>query len=59
MGLGSEVSHDEIKQQFINLFSDFERRQEMNKKMLDIDLKHGFEEVWAIVKSKYREFKLS
>lgn len=58
MGLGSEVSHDEIKQQFINLFSDFERRQEMNKKMLDIDLKHGFEEVWAIVKSKYREFKL-
>ena len=30
----------------------------MNNKMLENDIKHGFEEVWGVVKSKYREFNL-
>lgn len=38
--------------------NDFELRQAMNNKMLEIDLKHGFEECWSVVKSKYREFNL-
>lgn len=58
MGIGSYLSQEEIINQFNEVANDFELRQAMNKRMLDIDLKHGFEEVWGVVKSKYREFKL-
>ncbi|WP_299522954.1 cytidylyltransferase domain-containing protein [uncultured Methanobrevibacter sp.] len=58
LGLGSYLSQEEIMHQFNMLVTDFELRQSMNEKMLNIDLKHGFEEVWGVVKSKYREFEL-
>ncbi len=58
MGMVSHLSQEEIMNQFNEVAGDFELRQAMNKRMLDVDLKHGFEEVWAVVKSKYREFNL-
>ena len=58
MGMGSYLSQEDIIEQFNIVANDFELRQAMNNKMLEIDLKHGFEEVWGVVKSKYREFNL-
>ena len=58
MGLGSYLTQEDIIEQFNIVANDFELRQAMNNKMLEIDLKHGFEECWSVVKSKYREFNL-
>ena len=59
MGLGAEISQEKIIEQFNTIVNDFELRKTMNKRMLSVDLKHRFENIWAIVKSRYRDFKLS
>ena len=58
MGLGVDVDKQQIIDQFISLVNDYELRLEMNRKMLDIDLKDGFENIWAIVRERYRKFEL-
>jgi hypothetical protein len=58
MGLGSSIDETDISNQFIELVDDFERRIEMNEKMLSIDLKNGFENMYAVVKAEYRKFEL-
>ena len=45
--------------QFIELVNDYDKRIDMNEKMLSIDLKNGFENIWAIVKEEYRKFELN
>ena len=58
MGLGEAVTQEEIAEQFINLVNNSELRAAMNRKMLLIDLKNGFENIYAIVKEEYRKFEL-
>ena len=58
MGMGAYLSQEDIIKQFNEVVDDFELRNVMNKRMLEIDLKHGFEKIGDIVKSNYREFKL-
>ena len=58
MGLGVEVSNQCLKDEFINLINDFDLRVEMNNKMLNIDLKNGFENIWSIIREEYRKFEL-
>lgn len=58
MGLGHELSQDDIIEQFNIVANDFELREAMNKRMLQIDLKHGFDNIFSVVKSHYRNFLL-
>lgn len=58
MGLGVEVTGQEIIDTFINLVNNHDLRIEMNKKMLVIDLKYGFENMFSITREKYRKFEL-
>ena len=58
MGLGEVIDNQQIINQFVSLVNDYELRIEMNKKMLQIDLKNGFENIWAIVREEYRKFLL-
>ncbi len=59
MGLGIDVGRQDIIDQFVNLVNDYDLRVQMNNKMLNIDLKNGFENIWAIVKEEYRKFQLN
>ena len=58
MGLGVAVERQEIIETFIKVVNDYELRVEMNKKMLAIDLKNGFENVWSVISEEYRKFLL-
>lgn len=58
MGLGTDVGRQEIIDQFVKLVNNYELRLEMNHKMLSVDLKNGFENVWAIIREEYRKFEL-
>ena len=59
MGLGAGVSKQEIIDEFINLVNDYDLRVDMNRKMLAVDLKDGFENIWSRIHKEYRKFKLS
>lgn len=58
MGLGTDVGRQEIIDQFVKLVNNYELRLEMNHKMLSVDLKDGFENIWAIIREEYRKFEL-
>lgn len=53
LGLGTNVDEEIIIENFNNLAGNFELRQEINQKMLAIDLKHGFENVWSKIKVNF------
>ena len=59
MGLGENISHEEIKNQFKIVWQDYDLRLNMSNLMKNIDLKHGFENIWSIVEERYwtREFE--
>lgn len=57
MGLGENVSKEEIKETLEKTLEDYNLRLEMNKRMLAIDLKHGFENIMNLVKQGYKEWK--
>ena len=57
MGLGIDVNGDEIKNQFNDLRYNYEIRKDMSRKMLSIDLKHGFDNIWNLIKTKYQDKK--
>ena len=58
MGLGVAVEKQDIIDTFIKLVNDYDLRVEMNKRMLAIDLKDGFENIWSIIREEYRKFLL-
>jgi CMP-N-acetylneuraminic acid synthetase len=58
MGLGADVGKQQIIDEFVKLVNDYELRSEMNRKMLDVDLKDGFENIWSIIREEYRKFEL-
>lgn len=59
MGLGEELTKQEIVAQFVALVNNPEIRIEMNNKMKRIDLKHGFENVRSVIQEKYVEFEMN
>ncbi|MEE1129105.1 MAG: UDP-2,4-diacetamido-2,4,6-trideoxy-beta-L-altropyranose hydrolase [Methanobrevibacter sp.] len=59
LGLGSNISQNEIMEQFVALVNNFEKRLEMNEKMLAVDLKNGFDNVYSVIKEEYRKFILN
>jgi len=56
LGLGKDLKEEDIIETIESILNDNELRREMNKRMLAIDLKHGFENIKKIVKSKYKDF---
>ena len=58
MGMGESLTKQEIVVQFVALVNNSELRIEMNQKMKNIDMKHGFENMKSIVEEKYRDFEL-
>ena len=58
MGLGENIEKQEIIDTFIDLVNNYDLRVEMNNKMLNIDLKDGFENIWSIIREEYRKFEL-
>ena len=59
MGLGEDVGRQQIIDEFINLVNNYDLRIEMNEKMLNVDLKNGFENIWSIIREEYRKFELN
>ena len=59
MGLGEELTKQEIVAQFVALVNNPELRIEMNEKMKGIDLKHGFENIYTVIQEMYIEFELN
>ncbi|MBQ3472657.1 MAG: UDP-2,4-diacetamido-2,4,6-trideoxy-beta-L-altropyranose hydrolase [Methanobrevibacter sp.] len=57
LGLGSEVSKEEIRETFENTIEDYPLRCEMNKRMGEVDLKHGFDNIKKLIKQSYEEWK--
>lgn len=57
LGLGKNLEENQIISTIERLLDDYNLRCEMNKRMLAIDLKHGFENMIKIVKGKYKEFE--
>ncbi|WP_407454545.1 cytidylyltransferase domain-containing protein [Methanobrevibacter sp.] len=59
MGLGEELTKQEIVAQFVAIVNNPEIRIEMNNKMKRIDLKHGFENIESVIQDKYVEFEMN
>ena len=59
MGLGVNVEMQQLIDQFVNLVNDYDLRVAMNKRMLSIDLKNGFENMESVIRQEYRKFKLN
>ena len=59
MGLGADAEKQEIIDNFIDLVNNHNLRAEMNKKMLSIDLRNGFENIWSVIREEYRKFILN
>lgn len=57
LGLGSEVSKEEIRETFESTIEDYPLRCEMNKRMGEVDLKHGFENIKKLIKQSYKEWE--
>ena len=58
LGLGINVTKQQIIDEFINLVNNYELRTEMNQKMLSVDLKNGFENIRPVIQEEYRKFEL-
>ncbi|MBR5503381.1 MAG: UDP-2,4-diacetamido-2,4,6-trideoxy-beta-L-altropyranose hydrolase [Methanobrevibacter sp.] len=57
LGLGSNVSKEDIIQTLENTIDDYELRVEMNKRMGEVDLKHGFDNIKKLIKREYKKWK--
>ncbi len=59
MGLGETLSSEDIRNQFEIVWEDYELRKNMSNLMKNIDLKHGFENTWAIVEEAYWDYEFN
>lgn len=57
MGLGKDISKEEINELLENLIHDYNLRLEMSKRMKSIDLTKGFNNIINIIKKEYNEFE--
>lgn len=58
LGLGVNVESQEIVEKFIGLVNNYDLRLELNKRMLSVNLRYGFENILAVVEEEYRKFQL-
>ena len=56
LGLGKNLKEEDIIKTIEKLLNDNDLRRDMNKRMLAIDLRHGFKNMMGVVKSKYKDF---
>ncbi|RBQ23129.1 3-deoxy-manno-octulosonate cytidylyltransferase [Candidatus Methanobinarius endosymbioticus] len=59
LGLGKDIEEEELIKIIEKLIDNTILRRDMNKRMLNIDLKHGFENMMKVVKKKFKEFETS
>ena len=59
LGLGSNLSKETIIRTFENTIDDYELRLEMNKRMGEVDLRHGFDNIKKLIKKEYKKWKKS
>ena len=57
LGLGSQTSKETIIQTLESTIDNFTLRQEMNKRMGEVDLKHGFDNIRKLIKREYKLWK--
>lgn len=57
LGLGRDLSIEDISKEFGNLVEDYDLRTYMNQRMLSIDLRHGFENIQLIIRTAYSQFE--
>jgi hypothetical protein len=56
LGLGRDVGRQEIIDCFANLVNNYDLRLELNERMLNLDLRYGFENMLSVVEEEYRKF---
>ncbi len=59
LGLGVDIESQEIVEKFINLVNNYDLRLELHKRMLNVDLRYGFENILAVAEEEYRKFESS
>jgi len=59
MGLGEALERQDVVDQFLKIVNDFDLRMELHNKMLSKDLKHGFENILAVIEEEYRKFEFN
>ena len=57
LGLGEHLTEGMIKNTIGELIENYELRSDMNTKMKNIDLEHGFDNIIDVVTTEYGEFK--
>ena len=56
LGLGEYLNPQILIEEFAKLVNDYELRLNLQNKMLSFNLKHGFENIVAVIEDKYRKF---
>jgi CMP-N-acetylneuraminic acid synthetase len=59
LGRGENLERQDIVDEFAKLVNDFDLRMDLHRKMLAIDLKHGFENICAVIEEEYRKFEFN
>ena len=57
LGLGEYLNPQILIEEFAKLVNDYELRLNLQNKMLSFNLKHGFENIVAVIENKYRKFE--
>lgn len=57
LGLGKDISKEEIIESFETTIDNYELRCEMNSRMGEVDLKHGFDNIKKLIKKGYKEWQ--
>ena len=57
LGLGEYLNPQILIEEFAKLVNDYELRLNLQNKMLSFNLKHGFENIVAVIEDKYRKFE--
>ena len=56
LGDVDSLTREEFIDEFLKLVNDYDLRVEMHNKMKAIDLQHGYENIYAVIKEEYRNF---
>lgn len=59
LGRGDDLERQDIVEEFAKLVNDFDLRMDLHRKMLSKDLKHGFENICAVIEEEYRKFEFN
>ena len=59
LGRGEDLERQDIVEEFVKVVNDFDLRMDLHRRMLSIDLKHGFENICAVIEAEYRKFEFN